>query len=195
VEKNKSPTDAPSKLKSPRVRKKTASTPHLDGWFEQTLKQRAEVEEWGRQNNLPRKKPVDSVSDLKGGQVHHSDPQKLFVAGRKSAGSAAASIDVTAKDRLDELLEMLWADVHLWQSIHDEDSPSEISLYISQKHGLRFPAIPLTWSLATRNLTETRRSGAPAFGGRTHAWTRRSWRKAVFLTMKGSSLTATLAGR
>jgi hypothetical protein len=41
------------------------------------------------------------------------------------------------------LLELLWADVNLWQSIHDGDSPSQIGSYISQKHGLRFPMIPL----------------------------------------------------
>ena len=54
--------------------------------------------------------------------------------------------------RVDELLELLWADVNLWQRIHDGDDGLNNSSYIQRKHGLRFPSIPLAvWrEIATR---------------------------------------------
>ena len=122
---------------------KTASTPHLDAWVQQTLQRHVEIQEWCQQFKASHKRSEAPVTASQDGGVSHSDPQKLLPAARQLAGDLSTSFGTTAAARLDELLEILWADVNLWQCIRDADSPFEISYYISQKHGLRFPEIPV----------------------------------------------------
>jgi hypothetical protein len=143
VKKRKKSSGGTPQQNSQRTCENTTGTPYLDSWFHQVLKQRAAVEEWSKQNKIPDKKSEASVWDSKYSRGSPRDPQKQRTSARQRAGNKCASVEVTAENRINELLELLWADVNLWQSIHDEDSPSDISLYISKKHGLRFPAIPL----------------------------------------------------
>lgn len=127
--------------------KRISSTPHLDAWMQDLLRLRAEIEKWCRQNKIPNEKLDPASAPPKEPEWHHTDPGTIprWLLKKKGEKKAAKSgpPDQTANDRLDELLEIIWADPDIWQFVHDGDDPDGIWFYISQSYGLRFPKLPI----------------------------------------------------
>jgi len=96
-------------LKSPFHPAETSNTPHLDAWIQQTLKFRAEVEEWCQQNKISTKKPEPTSLDPEDSGVHSTRPYKLpSSALPKQAGGTPADLEVTAETTLSNASRSRW---------------------------------------------------------------------------------------